>query len=191
VEVIMSQLYPSIGQPAGPVRRPAPAPVLTAVKLMYAGAAVSAVTLIISLALVPAVKAALRKMAPGLTSAQVSDVNILIMLAMVFGLAVVAVWLWMARAAGQGRNWARILSTMLFGLATLGLFTAGPQYPGGYLAHFAVGGHVYSVIHSVFGATVLGLIVPVLLWLTGVAAVWLLWRPAASTFFKPQGAGCG
>ena len=48
----MHQPYPSSGQPAGPLRPPAPAPVLTAVKLMYAGAAVSAVGLIIGLALI-------------------------------------------------------------------------------------------------------------------------------------------
>ena len=187
----MSQPYPSSGQSAGHVQPPAPVPVLAAVKLMYVGAAVSAVTLIISLALIPAVRAALRRTAPGLTAAQVSDVNILITLAMVFGLAVIAMWLWMARATSQGRNWARILSTVLFGLATLELITARPRYPGSYLAHFAVGGHMYSVIHSMFGATVLGLIVPVLLWLTGVAVVWLLWSPACSAFFTPQSAGCG
>jgi len=27
----------------------------------------------------------------------------------------------------------------------------------------------------------------VLTWLVGLAAVWLLWRPASSAFFKPQG----
>ena len=185
----MSRLRPCSGQQAGPVQAAAPAPVLTAVKLMYAGAAVSAVTLIISLALVPAIMAALRKATPRLTAAQVSDVTMLIVLALAFGLAVVALWVWLARANGQGRNWARVLSTALFGVATLELITVGPRYPGGYLAHFAVGGHVYSVIHSVFGATVLGLIVPVLLWLTGAAVVWLLWRPACSAFFRPQGVG--
>ena len=178
-EVTMFQPYPSSGQQAAPDRSPAPAPVLTAVKLMYAGAAVNAVTVIIVLALIPAVKAGLGKANPSLTAAQVRDVNVLITLAVVFGLVVVALWLWMARANGKGRNWARIVSTMLFGLATLELIRARPYYAGGYLAHFAVGGHVYSVIHSVFGATVLGLIVPVLLWLTGAAVVWLLWRPAA------------
>jgi hypothetical protein len=45
---------------------------------------------------------------------------------------------------------------------------------------------VYSVIHSVAGAAVLGLIVPVLLWLTGLAAVWLLGCPASSAFFNPK-----
>ena len=184
----MSQPYPSSGQPAEPLRLPAPAPVRTAVKLMYAGAAVSTVTLIIALALIPAIKAALRKAHPSLTVAQVSDVNTLITLAMVFGLAVIAVWLWMARANGQGQNWARILCTVLFGLATLELIRVRPQYPGDYLGRFVIGGQVYSVIYSGFGVTVLGLIVPVLLWLTGLAAVWLLWRPASSAFFKPQGA---
>jgi len=183
----MYQPYPSSGQPAEPPRPPAPVPVLTAVKLMYAGAAISTVTVIIVLALIPAVKAALRTANPSLTAAQVRDVNVLITLAIVFGLAVVALWLWMARANGRGRNWARIVSTVLFGLATLELIRARPHYSGGYLAHFNVGGHVYSVIHSVFGATVLGVIVPVLLWLIGLTAVWLLWRPVSSAFFKPQG----
>jgi hypothetical protein len=41
------------------------------------------------------------------------------------------------------------------------------------------------VIHSVFGATVC-VIVPVLWWLIGLMAVWLLWRPASRAFFKPQ-----
>jgi len=184
----MSQPYPSSGQPAEPLRPPAPVPVRTAVKLMYAGAAVSTVTLIIALALIPAIKAAPGTAHPSLTAAQGSDVNTLITLAIVSGLAVIALWLWMARASGQGRNWARTLCTVLSGLATLELIRARPQYPGGYLDHFVIGGHVYPVIHSVFGATVLGLIVPVLLWLTGLAAVWLLWRPACGAFFKPQGA---
>jgi len=188
----MSQPYLSSGQPAGPLRPAAPAPVRTAVTLMYAGAAVSTATVIISLALIPAIKAALRTAHPGLTAAQVSHVNTLITLAIVFGLAVIAAWLWMARATGQGKNWARILCTVLSGLATLELIRVRPQYPGGYLAHFVIGGHAYPVIHSVFGATVLFLIVPVLLWLTGLAVVWLLWRPASSAFFggrvSPAGA---
>ena len=42
---------------------------------------------------------------------------------MIFGLVMIALWLWMARAVGRGRNWARILSTVLFGLATLQLIS--------------------------------------------------------------------
>jgi hypothetical protein len=162
--------------------------VLTAVKLMYAGAAIGAVAMTVALALIPAIKAALRAANPSLTAAQVRDVNVLITLSIVFGLTVIALWLWMARANGQGRNWARIVSTVLVGLGTLELISAAPHNADGYLAHFTVGGHTYSMVHSVFGATVLGLIVPVLLWLTGLTVVWLLWRPASTAFFKPQGA---
>ena len=92
----------------------------------------------------------------------------------VFGLVVIALWLWMARANGQGRNWARILSTVLFGLATLQLR----------------GDFTQPVSHAGFGATVLyygGTALFVAAWLAGAAAVWQLWRPASSAFFKPQG----
>ena len=91
-----------------------------------------------------------------------------------FGLVVVALWLWMARANGQGRNWARILSTVLFVLATL-------QLPGDFTQPGS---------HAGFGVTVLyygGTVLYVAAWLAGAAAVWLLWRPASSAFFKPQG----
>ena len=80
------------------------------------------------------------------------------------GLVGVALWLWMARANNQGKSWARVLSTVLFCLATLDLV-------------------------GVFGEpkTVLGLIFPVLTWLVGLGAVFLLWRPESTAFFKPQG----
>jgi CDP-diglyceride synthetase len=166
----MYQPYPLGGQSAEPLRPPAPAPVLTAVKLMYAGAAVSAVNLIISLAVIGGLKAYHgRFLGHSLTAAQVSDLNTVIIAAVVTGLVVIALWLWMARANGQGRNWARILSTVLFGLATLELTP--------YLFGFG----------EVFGVTVFGLIFPLLTWLVGLAVVWLLWRPASSAFFRPQG----
>ena len=180
----MSQSYPSGGQPAEPLRPPAPAPVRTAVKLMYAAAAIVTVTLIISVALIGDTKAALRKANPGLTAAQVRDLNTLITLAIVSGLVLIAAWLWLARVNGQGRNWARILSTVLSGLAAVELIR---QYPGSHLGHFVLGGQVQPVIHYGFGVTALALTVPALTWLAGAAAVWLLWRPASSAFFKPHG----
>ncbi len=106
-----------------------------------------------------------------LTAAQASHLYpLFITVAIVSGLVPIAPWLWMARANGQGRNWARSLSTVLFGLATLDLISALPQ----------------SVI-SFGGLTGFGLIFWLPTWLVGAAAVWLLWRPASSAFFKPQG----
>jgi len=169
-------------QPVEPPR--VPAPVRNAVRLMCAAAAAIAITLIIAAALIDDTKAALRQANASLTAAQVRDLNALITLAMLAGLIVIAVWLWLARANGQGRNSARILSTVLFGLATLELIR---QYPGSRLGHFVLAGQVQPVIHYGFGVTLLALMVPALTWLAGLAAVWLLWRPAASAFFKREG----
>ena len=169
----MYQPYPSSGQPAEPLRPSAPAPVLTAVKLMYAGAAVSVVELIIGLALIVAdITAAARGRFLGQSLA--AQKPLVITLWIVFGLVMIGLWLWMARANGQGRNWARILSTVLFGLATLQL-----------RADFT-----RPVSHAGFGVTVLyygGNALFAVAWLARAAAVWLLWRPASSAFFKPPG----
>jgi hypothetical protein len=158
----MYQPYPPSGRATGPLRPAAPAPVRTAVKLMYAGAAVSIVPLIIALAtpIVGDINAYhLRWAGHNLTAAQISHWRpLIIAVVTVLGLVVPALWLWMARTNGQGREWARILSTVLFGLATLHL----------------LGNHGVVLVA-----------VAVLTWLVGLAAVWLLWRPASSAFFKP------
>ena len=161
----MYQPYPSSGKPVEPERPAAPPSVLNAVKLMYVGAAVSTVSLVISLVDISGTKAAIRKARPSLTVAQVNQLNtFIITLAIVSGVIGVALWLWMARANGQGRNWARILSTVLFGLATLDMFGVFSQ-----------------------PKTLLGLVFPVLTWLVGAGAVFLLWRPESTAFFKPRG----
>ena len=160
----MVQRYPSSGKPVEVERPPAPKPVLQAVKLMYAGAAISTVSLIISLADVGGIKAAIKKAHPNYTASQISgDNRFIIGLAVVSGLLGIGLWLWMARANGQGKNWARILSTVLFALATLDL----------------VG--VFSEPE-----TALGLVFPVLTWLVGLGAIWLLWRRESTQFFKTQ-----
>ena len=156
----MYQPHPSAGQAAGPERPPAP--VRTAVKLMYAGAAVSAVPLLAALAYAGDIRAYhLHWGSRSLTAAQISHWRPLIIAVVILaGLVVPALWLWLARAAARGRNWARIVSTMLFGLATL--FLSARQ----------------DSVEEVAA---------VLAWLAGAAVVWLLWRPASSAFFKSAG----
>jgi hypothetical protein len=162
----MVQRYPSGGNSFIEVQRPpAPPSVLNAVKLMYVGAAVSTVSLIVSLADISGTKAAIKKARPNLTATQISQLNtFIITLAVVSGLVGIGLWLWMSRANGQGKNWARILSTVLFCLATLDLVGVFSQ-----------------------PKTALGLLFPVLTWFVGLGAVFLLWRPDATAFFKPQG----
>jgi hypothetical protein len=146
-------------RPPAPAPAPVPAPVLGAVKLMYGGAAGTVVQLIIALVYVGDVKAYhLTALGRHLTTAQLSHLRPLIVtLVIVAGLALIALWLWMARAVSRGGNWARILSTVLFGLATLELI--GIQGDA-----------------QLFWA--------LLTWLTGLAAIWQLWRPASSAFFR-------
>jgi hypothetical protein len=160
-EVSTSQPYPSSGQPAERLRPPTPAPVLTAVKLMYGGAVGTAVQLIAALAFIGDINAYhLTVLGHHLTTAQLSHWRpLIITLAIVFGLVAIALWLGMARAAGQGRNWARPLSTVLAGLATLEL----------------TGTHGVAQV-----------LLALLTWLTGLAAVWQLWRPASSAFFRQR-----
>jgi hypothetical protein len=160
----MYQPYPSTDKPVEPDKPSAPQSVLNAVKLMYAGAAVSAISLIISLVSIGGTKDAIRKARPSLTAAQVNQLNtFIIALAVVSGVVGVALWLWMARKNGQGKNWARILSTVLFGLATLDMFGVLSQ-----------------------PKTVLGLVFPVLTWLIGLGAIVFLWRRESTEFFKPR-----
>ena len=170
----MYQPCPSSGQPAGPLRPAAPAPVLTAVKLMYAGAAASGAGLIIGLALIIVdIQAAARGRFLGNSLAAQRPVVLTVWV--VFGLVVIGLWLWMGRANGRGRNWARILSTVLFGLATVQLRGDFTQ-PGS---------------HAGSGVTVLddvGTALFVAAWLAQcAAAVWQLWRPASRAFLKPPG----
>ncbi len=160
----MVQPYPYSGKLAEPERPAAPATVQNAVKLMYAGAAVSTVSLIVSLTTLSGTKSAIRKAKPTLTAAQVNQLNTFIVsLAIVSGIVGVALWLWMARSNSQGRNWARIVSTVLFGLATLDLFGVLSQ-PRTWVA----------------------LVFPVLTWLIGLSAVILLWRRQSTEFFQPR-----
>src|SRR5271169_7105198 len=174
-EVTMYQPYPSSDQPVELLRPPAPAPVLTAVKLMYAGAAVSAAELIIGLALIIVdIKAAAHGQFLGHSLAAPQMRPVIITVWIVFGLAVIALWLWMARANGQGRNWARILSTVLFGLATLQLRGDFTQ-PGS---------------HAGFGVTMLyygGTVLFVAAWLAGRRCGVAALAPGLQRFFKPQG----
>jgi hypothetical protein len=132
-----------------------------AVRLMYAGAAVTTITLIIAIISL----AFIGRSAASLSLAgQSQPFWVAVTVGIAGGLVVIAVWLWMARANGQGRNWARMLSTVLFCLATMELIS------------------VFSGAQAL-----LGLIFWAPTWLAGLGAVSLLWHPASGAFFNPDG----
>jgi hypothetical protein len=143
------RLRPSLPRSAPTVR--------AAVRLMYAGAVVTALSLIVAIVSLPYVG---RSGATLRLAGRSQPLPLAITVGIVSGVVMIALWLWMARAISRGRNWARLLSTVLVGLATLHLFGNKGAVP---------------------------VVFAVLMWLVGLAVVWLLWRPTSRAFFKPQG----
>jgi hypothetical protein len=158
------QPYPGGGQLPSQQRPPVPPSVQNAVRLMYAGAVVSLISLIIGVTSRSAIQTAVRKADPHYTQAQVNTaVNSAIAIAIIGGVIGIGLWLWIAQMSRSGRNWARITGTVFFGIDTI-LQILGLAQPGAA------------------GSRVLGLII----WLVGLAAVVLLWRRSSSAFFKPD-----
>jgi hypothetical protein len=102
----------------------------------------------------------------------------------VVGVVAALIWLWIAWKNRAGRNWARILATVLFALSCLGL----PELlTGGRLSTMP------STLPAADGATIAvpPLDVPAWLiaagvvnWLFGLAIIILLWQPAASRYYE-------
>jgi hypothetical protein len=159
----MYQPYPSAGQPPEPSARPGPpASVVMAVRFMYAGAAVSAIDLIIGLVTVGSLRSNLHKADPSLTPSQLHSAEVfLVGVSVVIGLLGVGLWIWMAMMNKAGRNWARILGTVLFGIDTL------------FLA--------YGLART--GAAA-GTLVSIVTWLIGLGAVVYLWRRDSTEYFN-------
>jgi hypothetical protein len=86
--------------------------------------------------------------------------------AIIEGLVQVVLWLWMAWKAGTGRGWARVLSTVFFGLLCVQFIVS--------LAVMAIGKGTGAP--AVF-------IVVLVEWGVGLAALIQLWRRESSEFF--------
>lgn len=117
--------------PAGAPRQAPPAPaqpssIVTAVKLMYAGAALSVLSLVYSFATIGNLKddirAELQKNDANVSQSTIDAAySITIVFAVIFGLIGALLWVWMAWKNGQGRKWARVVATVLGVFNVLGL----------------------------------------------------------------------
>jgi hypothetical protein len=148
---------------------PAPQTLLNAVKLMYAGAALSVIVLIATIVTAGSVRSRIEAHHPTIdgkpaTATQITGlVHLTVGLGIIIGVVGVALWLWMARKNGQGRPWARIVSSVLFVISTLSLLNLRSG-----------GDSVFAIVSTV------------LMWLVGLGAVILLWLPSSSSFFVSQ-----
>ena len=162
----MSQPYPSAGQAPEPARSEPPPSVVQAVRLMYAGAVVSAVSLVVGLATTGSLRTALHKSNPSLTPSQLHTAQTaLVVGSVIIGLIGIGLWVWMARTNQAGKSWARIFATVLFGLDTL-----------------------FLLLGVARAGAAAGTLVSILTWLIGGGAVILLWRKDSSGYFAEQSA---
>ncbi len=160
----MYQPYPSAGQvPEPQLSPPPPGSVQNAVKLMYAGAVVSAIVFVIGLLTVGSTRTALKKAYPKYTAHQISTlVTFDVVVGIVVGLLSIGLWILLARASKQGKNWARITGTVLFGIDTLLILLSVGRLRSG-----------------------IGILIDLIIWLIGLGAVVLLWRKESGAFFAP------
>jgi hypothetical protein len=160
----MYEPYPAAGPAPDPRPTQPPRSVLNAVRLMYAGAALELIALIIAVATRASLKVAIVARHPLYGPAQVHQAEVARAVPLVIGaLIAIGLWLWMAWANNRGKNWARVLSAVFFGINTLDLFIS------------------FFVVRAT--AT---MIVGVVIWLVGLMAIVLLFREESVPFFRQQ-----
>ncbi|WP_026207932.1 hypothetical protein [Catelliglobosispora koreensis] len=162
-------------QPPVPPRQPgavaavAPPSIKNAVWAMYAGAALSALSTIIGLTTKTQVMDAYRRalIEDGESVARVNELvdnasTAWAPTAIASGLIGLLLWIWMAMANGKGKKWARIVATVLFAINTIGTiytFFSVPRPHG------------------------ISMVINVLMWLAGLAAIYFLYTKESSAFF--------
>ena len=142
-----------------------PSSVRVAVRFMLAGAAIEALVMILAMLALGSVLHSVVYPVQ-ITPSQLhlaEDVGLAYLL--VLGLIRTGLWLWMAARNKAGRRWARVLSTVFFGIYSLGL--------------------AYVLVKGTAGGDV-QLLFPVALWLVGLAAVILLWQRESGEFIAAR-----
>lgn len=157
------------GQPSGyyaptPVTRP-PA-IDKAVMLMKVGAALSIISGLLSLTMRSAYREisekALRDGSQPVTAENIDlGTNMALGFAIASGLIGAALWWWMAVMNNKGKSWARILSTIFFGISVLSF--------------------VYGLST---GTPMLGIVLSVLSLLVGAGAVWFMWQKESTNYYE-------
>ncbi len=154
---------PAVAARAVPPERPEPPrPVVLAVRMMYAGAAVTAIGMVLTVVAVVTGVKTLRAHHPHATVAQLhATQNVLITVAVVSGLLKIGAWLLMARANRGGLKWARWIATALFALETWNL-----------IARIGSSGTATNLVYTAVS------------WLAGAGAVFFLWQRESSAYFS-------
>ena len=158
------QPYPGGTQMPEPATRPpVPQSITRAVQLMYAGAAASLIGIIIALTTLSSIKSQIVSKNPSLTTTQVNNAqHVAIGVLIASALIGAALWLWMAQSSKAGKNWARIVSTVLFAIETINVVAGASAISSGGASR------IYSIV----------------IWLIGLGAIIFLWQRSSTEYFK-------
>ena len=152
--------HPMSGYEPAPVEQPQS--ILTAVRLMYVGAALSLLGALLTFTQTDAIRDAVEDSDDSLTASEVDTlVNVAVVSSVVVGLIGVGLWVWMAVKNGQGRSWARVVASVLGGLNIVS-------------ALFAVAGGT---------ATAVGLVANLVSLVLAAVILYLLYRPESTRFY--------
>jgi hypothetical protein len=142
---------------------PLPDSMRNAIGLMYAGAAY---TLVYAIGVIIVAGAIISKH-PDVTAARASSGHVTVggvaALTVLLSVIEIALWLGIARACRNGKSWARVTGTVLFGLHTVGFLG------------------VLASSHPGLGLTK---VLTALSWLIACGAVVFLWQRPSSAFFR-------
>jgi hypothetical protein len=159
----MYQPYPGGAQSPESSPTNAPQSVQRAVRVMYVGLAASLLGIVVDMTTLSSTRSAILKRNPGYTATQVNNAEHLeIGLFIVGGLIGAALWLWMAQSCRAGKGWARVVSTVFFGIDTLSVLVGAAAVQGGGLSR------IYGIV----------------VWVIGLIAIVLLWRRSSSDYFR-------
>jgi hypothetical protein len=146
-----------------------PSPVRKAVRFMLAGAGITIVFALFEVIVLLADRNSIGNInGKPPSSAQVGEAVVFVLIEYAI---LTAVWIMVARLNRAGRSWGRIAGSVLFAISTWQL---------------------YTVVHSVGAAkyiTVADIIYIVLIfamWLAGMGAIAMLWRPESSIYFRER-----
>jgi predicted tellurium resistance membrane protein TerC len=160
----MYQPYPASAPVSQePARLGPPRSVVRAIQLMYVGAAAELVALVVDLIFVGSLRADLKRQYPHYTSLQLSHAqNARVAFLVLAAIVAASLWLWMARANGSGRSWARTVSAVLFSIGILDLVVELATVP-----------------------TPAALTIDVVIALIGLVVIVLLFRKESGPFYRP------
>lgn len=152
----------------GPVAQPAS--IALAVKLMYAGAALALLGILITLlsrdTIRETVEKASRDASTPMTSTEMdAAVALGVGVGVVSGLVGVALWLWMAAANGRGRKWARVVATVFFALSV-----------------------IFTLLSLLQSPPVLSLVLSLVSLLLGAYIIMLLYKRESTEYYEAQSA---